>query len=183
MRHTGTNPIETPRLVLRRFTPTDATAMYQNWATDPDVARWMRWTPHKNLQETQEIVQSWVDGYEDPQSYLWAIQRKEDSELIGSIGIMPGGDGIPEDGFGPGYNIGQAFWGQGYVTEALEAIINYFFTQTGAQKLYCCHATANPASGRVLQKAGFVHTHSGVYHKYDGTEVPAEYYELVNPNA
>lgn len=46
MRHAGTQEIETPRLLLRRLLPSDAPMMYANWASDPEVTRWLRWTPH-----------------------------------------------------------------------------------------------------------------------------------------
>lgn len=47
MRHAGTQEIETERLVLRRLTPEDAEMMYQNWANDPQVTKFLRWEPHK----------------------------------------------------------------------------------------------------------------------------------------
>ena len=52
MRHVGTQNIETPRLLLRRLAPADAPAMYRNWACDPAVTRYLRWEPHKNVDET-----------------------------------------------------------------------------------------------------------------------------------
>lgn len=52
MRHAGTQEIETPRLLLRRLMPSDAPMMYSNWANDPEVTRWLRWTPHKDVAET-----------------------------------------------------------------------------------------------------------------------------------
>ena len=51
MRHAGTQTIETERLLLRPLTPEDAPMMYANWANDPDVTRWLRWEPHKNVDE------------------------------------------------------------------------------------------------------------------------------------
>ena len=47
MRHAGTQDIETPRLLLRRLLPEDAPQMYANWASDPEVTRYLRWEPHK----------------------------------------------------------------------------------------------------------------------------------------
>ena len=59
MRHAGTQEIETPRLLLRRLMPSDAPMMYANWANDPEVTRWLRWTPHKDVAETQEQHRRW----------------------------------------------------------------------------------------------------------------------------
>ena len=60
MRHAGTQEIETPRLLLRRLMPSDAPMMYANWANDPEVTRWLRWTPHKDVAETQELLSAWA---------------------------------------------------------------------------------------------------------------------------
>ena len=46
LRHSGTRTIETDRLILRRFTVEDAPAMYSNWASDPEVTRFLTWQPH-----------------------------------------------------------------------------------------------------------------------------------------
>lgn len=78
----------------------------------------------------------------------------------------------------PGYCLGRAFWGQGYATEALQATTDYFFQTSGIQELWATHATANPASGRVMQKIGFVFTHTGCYHRLNGQEIPSLYYRL-----
>ena len=60
MRHAGTQTIETERLLLRPLTPEDASMMYANWANDPDVTRWLRWEPHKNVDETWELLAYWA---------------------------------------------------------------------------------------------------------------------------
>lgn len=60
MRHAGTQTIETERLLLRPLTPEDAPMMYANWANDPDVTRWLRWEPHKNVDETRELLAAWA---------------------------------------------------------------------------------------------------------------------------
>ena len=178
MKHVGTHDIETPRLLLRRFTVEDAPAMFQNWARDPDVSRWMRWTPHVSVSETRAIIRGWVRDYPNPDCYHWALQRKADGVLMGSLGIMRSIEDHGPDAFEPGYCIGKAFWGNGYTTEALAAAVQWFMASTGAAAMYCCHAVQNPASGRVMQKAGFVYTHDGFYDKPGGARVPAKFYEL-----
>lgn len=178
LRHLGTQPVETARLLLRRYTPNDAEAMYKNWTTDPQVTRWLRWLPHQNVEETRDVVAGWVADYAKPDTYLWAVTRKADGELIGSLGLFPAMEaGHGPDDFEPGHCYGRAFWGQGYATEALAAVMDYFAAGTGAETLYCCHAVENPASGAVLKKVGFVYSHDGVYTTFDGTEIPALYYQ------
>ena len=53
-----------------------------------------------------------------------------------------------------------------------------WFTTVGGERLACCHAADNPASGAVMRKAGFVYHHDSVYHKFDGAEVPCKVYLL-----
>ncbi|MDL2252519.1 GNAT family N-acetyltransferase [Ruminococcaceae bacterium OttesenSCG-928-I18] len=172
----GTQPIETPRLFLRRFTLQDAPAMYENWGKDPEVTRFLRWEPHRNPRESEEMIGQWVAGYEKDDTYHWAIERREDGALVGSIGVFFSGEAGAPKGWQPAFCIGRAFWGQGYTSEALRAVLDYFVKSTGEKTLYGCHAVENPASGRVMQKNGFLYTHEGEYHLLDGSAVKAHYY-------
>ena len=176
-RHVGTRPIETERLRLRRFTMDDAGPMYHGWATDGDVTRYMSWDPHQNLEETRSLLREWVDGYQNPESYNWAIEETATGALIGSIGVLcKPEDHIPTAEWQPGYCLAKPYWGKGYATEALLAVMDYFTRCTGITDLYCCHATGNPASGRVMEKAGFVYDHDGTITKFSGAVLPAKYY-------
>ena len=56
MRHAGTQTLETDRLFLRQLLPEDAEQMYTNWASDPEVTRFLRWEPHKNALETVGLL-------------------------------------------------------------------------------------------------------------------------------
>ena len=72
MRHAGTQELETDRLLLRRLLPEDADMMYQNWASDPDVTRFLRWEPHRNELETLALLAAWATLYPNPDYYQWA---------------------------------------------------------------------------------------------------------------
>ena len=170
----GTQTLETQRLLLRRFVPSDAQAMYETWASDAAVTRFLRWQPHAHVEETRTLLTQWAAQYECGNFYNWAVVRKADNTLMGSIGAVPS----EEDSavLEPGYAFGRNFWGQGYATEALAAVVRYLFETEGHPVLSCCHAHANPASGCVMRKCGFRHTRDGIYHKYDGTAVPCRHY-------
>ena len=192
MRHAGTQEIETPRLLLRRLAPADAPAMYRNWASDPAVTRYMRWEPHKDENETFALLTAWEELYQNPDYYQWCMVDKATGEVFGAISLTAGCCSEPEalqawqergadltDGvWEPGYCIGRAWWGKGYTTEALNAVVDYWFTRTDSTWLACCHAVGNPASGAVMRKAGFVYDHDDTYHKFDGTPVPCRVYLL-----
>lgn len=190
MRHAGTQEIQTERLILRRLLPQDADMMYANWASDPDVTRFLRWQPHKSAAETFELLSAWALLYPNPDYYQWAIVEKATGQVFGSISVY---NSLPEEPqqktewhgldlsngvWEPGYCIGKAWWNKGYTTEALRAVTHYWFTHTDSTWLACCHAQANPASGKVMEKAGFLYDHRSVYHKFDGTSVSCLCYRL-----
>lgn len=69
MEHKGTVTIGTERLTLRRFTEEDAVKMYENWASDPEVTRFMTWPPHADPEVTRAVIGSWIPEYENPSYY------------------------------------------------------------------------------------------------------------------
>ena len=133
MRHAGTQDIETPRLLLRRLLPEDAPQMYANWASDPEVTRYLRWEPHKSPAETRELLAAWALLYPNPDYYQWAMVEKATGQVFGSISLYNSLPGEPQqktewpgldltDGvWEPGYCIGRKWWNKGFTTEALRA--------------------------------------------------------------
>lgn len=189
MRHAGTRVIETERLVLRPLTPEDAPMMYANWASDPAVTRFLRWEPHRDEAATRELLSAWAELYQNPDYYQWAMVEKATGQVFGSISIFTTSsvepDQDPWTGFDHtggvwevGYCIGKNWWNKGFTTEALKAVVDYWFRNTDGSWLACSHAAENPASGRVMEKAGFVYDHDSVYHRFDGTAVPCRCYAL-----
>ena len=83
MRHAGTQEIETERLILRRLTPEDAGMMYTNWANDPQVTKYLRWEPHKNAEETRELLTAWALLYPSGDYYQWGIVEKATGQVLG----------------------------------------------------------------------------------------------------
>ena len=162
MRHAGTQTLETDRLFLRQLLPEDAEQMYTNWASDPEVTRFLRWEPHKNALETVGLLAAWATLYPNPDYYQWAIVEKASGQVFGSISIFNALLGDPAqkalwpqqdctDGiWEAGYCIGKHWWNHGFATEALKAAVNYWFENTDGGWLTCCHAKENPASGRVM---------------------------------
>ena len=152
MNHMGTRHIETERLILRVFTLDDAPAMYQNWANDPDVTRFLTWPPHGNNRITKDLLDEWIAHYTESDYYQWGIASKENGEVIGSIAVVRLNESIDEAELG--YCCGKAWWGQGIMTEACRAVIRYLFEEVSCKRISACHDINNPASGRVMQKSG-----------------------------
>ncbi|MBE6708356.1 MAG: GNAT family N-acetyltransferase [Ruminococcaceae bacterium] len=155
MIHIGTKTIETDRLILRRFTKNDAAEVHRNFAGDPVVTEFLRWSCHEDMAETQAEVAEWVKAYDDLSYYNWAITLKESGEVIGSVGCAWMNEHI--DMVHTYYCIGKAWWGSGIVTEAYKAVVKYFFEEVGANRIEAYHAPENPASGKVMQKCGLTY--------------------------
>lgn len=150
LNHTGTQTIKTERLTLRRFTPDDAQAMFDNWCNDEDVCRYLTWEPHGDVANTKQLLDSWCAAYEEPNYYNWLIEF--DGVPIGSTAIVLVND--KHEYACIGYCIGKEWWGRGIMTEAARAVIDYMFCRVGVNRIEISHATKNPASGRVAQKCG-----------------------------
>ena len=83
--HKGTQTIETSRLILRRAVRDDAEAMFRNWASDPEVTKYLTWPPHESVAVTQKVLESWLSEYGRSDYYHWMIVLKETDEPIGSL--------------------------------------------------------------------------------------------------
>ena len=158
MNKVGTQRIETPRLILRRVTIEDAKDMYDNWASDPEVTRFLTWPTHTDIEVTRYVVNLWVEGYKDGDNFNWVIEYKDTGKAIGAIAAVKVNEDIDEAVIG--YCLGRAFWGQGLMPEALKAVMDYLFDVAGMNRVAAYHAASNAKSGRVMQKAGM---------KYEGT--------------
>ena len=151
MEHLGTKTIETERLILRRFAIEDAPAMFANWASDPEVTKYLTWQPHKNPEVTRMLITEWVASYKREDYYQWAIELKGFG-IIGSIGVVDVSESKQEAELG--YCIGKAHWGKGIMPEAVKAVINFLFDEIHFRRITAKHDIENPNSGRVMAKAG-----------------------------
>lgn len=155
MTHKGTKTIETQRLRLRPFRADDAQPMFRNWASDPEVTRFLTWPAHESVEVTEQVVESWMRGYEAADNYQWAIELKQLHEPIGSISAVKTDDRTGSATVG--YCIGRKWWGQGITAEALRAVIGFFFSEVGANCVNACHDPGNPNSGKVMRKCGMTY--------------------------
>ena len=86
MNHCGTQRLETKRLILRRLTKSDAEAMFRNWASDPEVTRFLTWPAHTDVNVTRYVLGTWLPQYEKQDYYHWVITVQEnEEEPIGTI--------------------------------------------------------------------------------------------------
>ena len=146
--------IATQRLLLRPFVMEDSQAMFDHWASHQDNVTYVTWPAHDNQEITKSIITSWIND-ERPGHYHWAIVDKTKQALIGNISIVDyeGKTKTAEIG----YILGKAFWGQGYMSESLQAVISALFTETEVNRIQAVFDTGNPASGPVMKKAGMTY--------------------------
>ena len=152
LQQVGTRKMETERLVLRPFQVQDAQQMFENWASDEEVTRFLTWPTHESVQVTKQVLESWVSSYSNRDYYQWAIVLKKTGQVIGSLSLMNVNDETASAE--AGYCIGRAYWNQGIVTEAFKAMISFGFERIGLDQLEAYHDVKNPASGRVMKKCG-----------------------------
>ena len=155
MKHCGTKGIETKRLTLRRFVSSDYLPMYNNWASDDAVTKFLTWQTHSSPDISRQITDMWVDGYKNDNNYQWAIAMKEAvDQPFGSIAVVS----CNEDTFTfeIGYCIGKKYWRKGIMTEALSAVIDFLFENTDVNRIEAIHDVNNPNSGKVMKKCGMM---------------------------
>ena len=159
-------PLETERLILRDFVPSDWEAL-NAFLSDPSVTRFMHfasWDEGKRRQWLAWLVQDASNPHRD--AYNWAITRRRNGLLMGWLIIGRSRHASEEGTRECGYALNQRFWGQGYMPEALRAVFTYEFTVLGTQRIIAECETPNITSARVMQKSGM---------EYEGTFYDADF--------
>ena len=147
--------METERILLRYWEESDAEALFK-YASDPDVGPRAGWPAHKSVEESREIIRTYFHN-----ETTWAIVLKETGEAIGCIGYYTHETSnipIGENDCEVGYWVGKPFWNQGICTEALKLMLDYCINEKHFENIWADHFTGNPASGKVMEKCGFVDT-------------------------
>jgi ribosomal-protein-alanine N-acetyltransferase len=153
--------IETSRLLLRRPTAEDAPAIFAGYASQPAVLQYLPFEQHRELGDSQQFVADLLTAQANGSKDSFAITRRSDQQLIGMIGLR--GQHQATGRTELGYALDQRCWGQGYMPEAVQAMVRYAFRQ-GLYRVEALTLTDNRASQRVLQKSGF--TREGTLRQY-----------------
>lgn len=143
--------LRTARLLLRPHTLADAPAV-QRYAGDIDVSRNTLTIPHPYPDGAAE---TWIESVQkkiaDGVAAVFAICEPEHGELIGSIGLQIEREQRRAE---LGYWMGKPWRGKGLTSEAASAVLDHGFGELGLERIFASHFPWNPASGRVLEKAG-----------------------------
>jgi len=162
MTHKGTVALETERLILRRYMRSDREPMFNNCWNNFDVWKWTNYEPMDSIEDVLTLnnifTDHWFGKYRQPDYYNWAIQLKSLGEVIGRVRGMSGAYLDERTGqIELAYELGEKWWNQGLMTEAVEKVIDFFFNEVGFNRIYAAHAHENPASGKIMQKCGMTY--------------------------
>lgn len=155
MNHIGTKTLETGRLILRKFSIDDADDMFSNWASNPNVTKFMTWQAYTSVKDVKSYINMCVNDYSKPDNYYWVIGYKENHQAIGAISAVSIREDVEEVEIG--YCIGENYWNKGITSEAFERVIKFFFEEVGVNRIKATHDVNNPNSGKVMKKCGLIY--------------------------
>src|SRR5580765_3818584 len=138
--------LETARLVLRRPVPSDAAEIFERYAADPEVTRFMSWPRHESVADTEGFL-----AFSDA---AWRQWRAGPYLILSRDGAVLGSTGIEFETpyrATTGYVLARDSWGCGYASEALRAVADLAF-RAGVERLYAVCHVEHGASRRVLEK-------------------------------
>lgn len=143
--------ITTSRLILRPLKMSDAADMFA-YAKDEEVARHVMWDAHKTVADSKAFLRGAKRQYRLGLPASFGIVLRQTGRLVGTIGFM----WINTDHKSAeiGYSLAHPLWNQGIMTEALSAVLRFSFETLGLNRVEAQHEADNPASGRVMEKAG-----------------------------
>ena len=176
--HTGTQNIETERLILRRFEYSDCDAVFKNWASDEELQSLYSEPVYSTMEETKGLLDKYIGNYSREDYYRWAVIDKVTGECIGQIAyfLVDSKNHFAEIE----YCIGADFQCKGYATEATKAVIAYGFDKINLHKVQICTKTINVPSRRVIEKCGF--TFEGTlrdYFYFNGQYIGRHYFSIL----
>ena len=151
--------LQTERLLLRKPRMDDAPVIFDTYAQDPEVTRYLVWKPHQNIRETEEFLLACGQLWRTGKDFAYAITLKENDKLIGMFGLHPLKLKIEV-----GYALARPYWGQGCMTEVLRAVIDWAFAQPDIFRVQAICDVENLGSARVMEKAGM--SREGLLRRY-----------------
>lgn len=145
----------TARLVGRLPRADDAPAVFAAYASDPAVTRYLAWRAYDRVEPLAAFLQEAAANWEKrdtPLPLAWLLCLKGTDTPIGSIGVTLEGNGRAMFG----YVLAKKFWGYGFSSEALKWLVDWAIVQPSIYRAWAFCDVENPASARVMEKAGMV---------------------------
>ncbi len=146
------SPLTTNRLILREFKGPDWKPVHE-YASDPDVVRYLTWGPNSK-EDSHFFIQRVISYQEDDprRNHEFAVILEKEDRLIGACGLCVSNPDHKEAWIG--YCFNRHFWGKGYATEAIKALLEFGFSKLGLHRIFATSQPDNIASAHVLGKVG-----------------------------
>lgn len=149
--------LTTERLVLRPWQENDAESLYE-YAKDERVGPIAGWPVHESQAQSLEYIQT-VFAHDE----VYALAKKQDNRAIGMVGLLIGQDSnfdIADNEAEVAYWIGVPFWGNGFIPEAVKAVMQHAYEDLQLHALWCGYFADNEQSHKAQAKCGFKHHHT-----------------------
>jgi len=177
--------IETERLILREFLPSDDTDFFRMDA-DSRVHQYLGNTPTTSIEQSREIIANIRQQYVTNGIGRWATIEKSSGQFIGWSGLKF----ITEEEnkhvhyYDVGYRLMPAFWGKGYATETCKTWLAHGFTTMGLQEIIGCAHEENIASRKALEKSGLTFVEKFMWKdiRCDWLKITKEEWKIFNGN-
>ena len=140
---------ETARLVARPAATADAGIIFEDYARDPSVARYMTWRPHQTVDETIEFLRRCERVWADGSAFPWTLWMKDGGAFGGMLEIR-----VHETSVNVGYALARRWWRQGFMTEALTWVVQWALEQPQIFRVWATCDVDNLASARLLERVG-----------------------------
>lgn len=167
--HTGTVPLETDRLVLRRTVKSDIDEFFFI-QLNPNIRRYLGTNRlGDDLEKNRKYFNE--EKYNELNYYRWTIERKEDNKILGCIYLNIHDEKARTAGID--YWIREDAWGNGYTTEASRKILNFAFDTLNINRIESCGGKDNPGTYKVMEKIGLKYEgerKEGIFYYYGGLE-------------
>jgi [ribosomal protein S5]-alanine N-acetyltransferase len=141
--------ITTPRLWLRPPHSTDAAELFERYAQDEEVTRYLVWKPHRTRDETQAFLEQCMRAWDAHTAFPWVLIDQRTQHIIGMMEVR-----IDAHRADLGYVLARSAWGQGFASEAVTTIVTWLRAQPSIYRIWAVSDVENQASVRVLEKAG-----------------------------
>lgn len=169
---------ESERLYMRKFSESDLED-FHDVSSDPDIGPNAGWAPHESIEASKKILDEFL--HSETKLYF-VITDKMNGRYMGSISLSPDSVRADKGAMEIGYVLGKPFWGKGYMTECVKAILKFGFEKLGLTMMTIYHFPFNDRSRRVIEKCGFIKegTIRRGYEYYDGTFLDEVAYSMTS---
>ena len=140
---------QTERLLAKPSAIEDAKVVFEDYASDPTVAKYMTWTPHRNVDDTKEFLRRCERVWSEGSAFPWSLWCRQDGAFVGVIEIRVGTSAVDL-----GYALVRRWWHQGLMSEAVTAVVHWALAQPTIYRVWATCDVDNVASARLLERVG-----------------------------